>query len=131
MRTSFGLQKDINLWLRDRSPNWHLTVLIALQLQLNWGGKINLVTVANEEKDVQRNYKFLDRLSELTRLPAMTEFHVIVGTFTEALQKAPRADINIFGLAEDPPLKFMREVPDLCNSSCLFIRDSGKESAIA
>ncbi len=131
LRTSFGLQKDINLWLRDRSPNWHLTVLIALQLQLNWGGKINLVTVANEEKDVQRNYKFLDRLSELTRLPAMTEFHVIVGTFTEALQKAPRADINIFGLAEDPPLKFMREVPDLCNSSCLFIRDSGKESAIA
>lgn len=131
LRTSFGLQKDINLWLRDRSPNWHLTVLIALQLQLNWGGKINLVTVANEEKDVQRNYKFLDRLSELTRLPAMTEFHVIVGTFTEALQKAPRADINIFGLAEDPPLKFMRDVPDLCNSSCLFIRDSGKESAIA
>ena len=106
-------------------------VLKALQLQLNWGGKINLVTVADSKNDVDRNYKFLDKLSELTRLPAMTDFHVIVGTFSEALQKAPRADINIFGLADNPPLEFMREVPELCNSSCLFVRDSGKESAIA
>ncbi len=39
-RTAFGMQRDINLWLRDKSPNWHLGMLIALQLQMNWGGQV-------------------------------------------------------------------------------------------
>ncbi|MBD3291229.1 Na-K-Cl cotransporter, partial [candidate division KSB1 bacterium] len=43
-RMAFGMQKTVNLWLRDRSPNWHLAMLVTLQLQLNWEGKINLVT---------------------------------------------------------------------------------------
>ena len=33
-RVAFGMQKDINIWLRGKSPNWHLTVLIALIPQL-------------------------------------------------------------------------------------------------
>ena len=129
-RAAFGFQKTINLWLRDKSPNWHLAVLIALQLQLNWEGKINLVTVAPKNEDEKRLYRFLERLSDQTRLPSLTEFHVLVGSFDLALTTAPRADINIFGLGDVLNFSMMRETPDKTISSCLFIKDSGKESAV-
>ena len=129
-RIAFGLQKDINLWLRDKSPNWHLAVLITLQLQQNWGGKINLVTVADSKKDEARLYKFLNNISEQSRLPSLTEFVVLTGNFTETLKNAPRADINVFGLGEKINLNYLRETTDSVMSSCLFVRDSGEESAI-
>ncbi|MCW8850117.1 MAG: hypothetical protein OQJ81_09095, partial [Melioribacteraceae bacterium] len=130
-RIAFGLQKDINLWLRDKSPNWHLAILISLQLQLNWGGKINLVTVANDKKEEKRLYEFLNNISEQTRLPSLTEFKVIVGDFKSAVKEAPRADINIFGLGAVLDLGYVREVTELAMSSCLFVKDSGNENALA
>jgi len=129
-RMAFGMQKDINLWLRDKSPNWHLAILISLQLQLNWEGKINLVTVANDESEKLKLKEFLNRLSDQTRLPSLTEFHVVQGTFNEALQNAPRADINIFGLSEELNFEMMRKTSELSKASCLFVRDSGNESAL-
>jgi amino acid transporter len=130
-RVAFGMQKNVNLWLRDKSPNWHLAVLIALQLQLNWEGKINLVTATPDKKDNRKMYNFLEHLSDQARMPAMTEFHVLNGDFKETAQKAPAADINIFGLAKTLQLDFIREVPELTKSSCLFVKDSGHESALA
>lgn len=130
-RMAFGLQKNINLWLRDKSPNWHLAMLITLQIQLNWSGKINLITVAYDKTDVQRLRGFLERLSDRARLPSMTELHVLTGSFEDALKSAPSADINIMGITKDPPFKFMREATELTKSSCVFVNDSGKESALA
>jgi hypothetical protein len=54
-----------------------------------------------------------------------------VGTFKETLDKAPRADVNIFGLASEISFEFMRDVPQHIRTSCLFIADSGQESALA
>lgn len=130
-RVAFGMQNNVNLWLRDKSPNWHLAVLIALQLQLNWEGKINLVTAAPDVKNNRRMYNFLEHLSDQARMPSMTEFHVLNGEFKETTQKAPAADINIFGLAKTLQLDFIRAVPELTKSSCLFVKDSGHESALA
>jgi hypothetical protein len=39
--------------------------------------------------------------------------------------------MNIFGLADELPFAFMREAPELTNTSCLFVKDSGQESALA
>lgn len=130
-RMAFGMQKDVNLWLRDKSPNWHLAMLIALQLQMNWGGIINLVTVAERKKDVQHFKTFLEWISDQARLPASTEFHVLVCDFSTALEKSPKADINIFGLADQASIEFLRTTSDLINGSCLFVKDSGWESALA
>ena len=130
VRIAFGMQKDINIWLRDKSPNWHLAMLVTLQLQLNWGGKINLVTVAKDLKEKTHLQEFLERLSDQTRLPSLTEFHVEVGNFKEALVSAPRADINIFGIGKELPFSFMREASELTKSSCLYVKDSGHESAL-
>ncbi|MEE4310337.1 MAG: amino acid permease [candidate division KSB1 bacterium] len=130
-RVAFGMQKDVNLWLRDKSPNWHLAMLITLQLQLNWEGKINLITVSQDKKDERRLHRFLENLSDQARLPSLTEFHVLSGPFKEVLKEAPRGDIHIFGLAQNKiPFSFIREVPELTRSSCIFVRDSGKESAL-
>jgi amino acid transporter len=130
-RVAFGMQKDVSLWLRDKSPNWHLAMLITLQLQMNWGGKINLVTVADPDKPRRYYRDFLESLSDQARLPAMTEFHILRGGFEEAIKSAPRADVNIFGLADRLDFEQMRRLPDLTQSSCLFVRDSGHESALA
>ena len=130
---AFGIQQDVNLWLRDKSPNWNLAILIALQLQLNWDGKINLITAADEATSAQQSHDFLERLSDQARLPSRTHFHVLSGSFKEALQLAPRADINIFGLSligGELPLDFVRDVSDSVKSSCVFVIDSGQESAL-
>jgi len=130
-RMAFGMQKDINLWLRDKSPNWHLALLVTLQLQLNWGGHINLVTVAADKKEERHAHNFLQRLSDQARLPSMTDFHVLSGRFENALGLAPKADINIFGLVSDRiPFSLMRKMPDLTGASCMFVCDSGRENAV-
>jgi len=130
-RMAFGMQKDVNLWLRDKSPNWHLAVLIALQLQMNWEGKLNLITATTDPKDKRRLYRFLEHLSDQARLPSLSEFYVLLGELKQVMRHAPNADINLFGLADVLPFDFMREAPELTNSSCLFVRDSGWESALA
>ena len=129
-RTAFGLQKNVNLWLRDKSPNWHLAMLITLQLQLNWEGKINLVTVTENDSDEKKLYQFLDRLNDQARLPSMTEYHVIKGNFKDALKSAPRVDVNIFGMANKFDFDFMRNASEWTKSSCLFVQDSGRENAL-
>jgi solute carrier family 12 sodium/potassium/chloride transporter 2 len=132
-RMAFGMQQNINLWLRDKSPNWHLAMLIALQLQLNWDAKINLVTVSSQAgQDKERLYRFLEHLSDQARLSSMTDFHVLSGPFPLALETAPRADINIFGLSpsKEIPLKFIQKVSEAAKSSCVFVIDSGRESAL-
>ena len=129
-RMAFGMQKNINLWLRDKSPNWHLAVLLALQVHLNWSGQIHLITVAPLGEE-ERLYQFLEHLSDQARLPFMTEFHVLTGNFEEVLAEAPKVDINILGLGEECDLDLMRKISEKVNSSCLFVADSGHENAFS
>lgn len=129
-RMAFGMQRTINIWLRDKSPNWHLAMLITLQIQLNWEGRINLVTASSDKTDEKRLYHFLDRMSDQARLPSMTDFHVLIGDFESTVQCAPHADVNIFGLGEKIPFEFLRNATEWTKSSCLFVRDSGRESAL-
>ena len=129
-RVAFGMQKDVNLWLRDKSPNWNLAMLIALQLQLNWRGKLNLITATSNEKDIKRLYRFLERLGDQVRLPSLAEYHVLTGNFSDIIETAPRADINIFGLGDKLSFDFMRRATEGTKSSCIYIGDSGQESAL-
>ncbi|NJP05016.1 MAG: Na-K-Cl cotransporter [Chloroflexaceae bacterium] len=133
-RSAFGMHQHVNLWLRDKSPNWNLALLIGLHLHLNWGGKINLITATEDDspEEYARLYDVLQSISDQARMPSMTELHVLTGSFYETLLTAPRADINIFGLSPDEvPIAFIRQVPELAKSSCVFVKDSGYESALA
>ena len=124
------MQKDVNLWLRDESTNWHLAMLIALQLQLNWDGKLNLISVAQKAERLRKLQYFLERLGDQVRLPSMSEFHVMEGKFEDITKTAPKADINIFGLSDKLSFDYIRSISKNVKSSCLFIEDSGQESAL-
>ena len=40
--------------------------------------------------------------------------------------EAPQADLNLFGLVDDPDFDFVRRMVRETNSACLFVRDSGR-----
>ena len=138
-QTGLGQRQAVNIWIRDRTPDWSiemdignldLSILIAYKLRQNWGAKLRLIMVVEDEQQHQKAQNFVDQLLSLARLPD-TESVITGGTFGEFVQRAPQADINIFGMLSDPNLTFVRQMVDETETSCIFVRDSGLESALA
>ncbi|MEM1126955.1 MAG: amino acid permease [Bacteroidota bacterium] len=136
-----GLAKrqQINVWIHDRSPDWSismdignldLSLLIAFKLKRNWNGQIRLITVVRDERDHAPAQRFLERLTDLARLPD-TEPLAVVASFRDYVAEAPRADINLFGLPPGADFGFMQTLVHATRSSALFVRDSGQENALA
>ena len=129
-RANLGIKKDVNIWLRDESPNWHLAILIALQIHSNWQGQLNLITASPDPNDRDRLTQYLEHFRGEARLPIETQLHVYTGDFMDVLKQVPKADINIYGMAEQVSFDFFRSIAETVGSSCLFIADSGKENAL-
>jgi len=139
--TSMGREQVINVWMRERSPEWEigmrisnldLSLLLAYQIARNWGGSINLITIVAEEEERQNGQTFLEELIKLGRMPHGTQALVEVGTLNDYLPNAPQADLNIFGLqSHNVSLAFAEQMIESTNASCIFVRDSGNESAMA
>jgi solute carrier family 12 (sodium/potassium/chloride transporter), member 2 len=131
-KVGFGKKEKVNVWLRDGSPNQDLTILTALQLERNWGSSIRLLTIVERQEDQNKTQLKFRKIAELTRMPKETEISVLVGNFKEALAKAPPSDLNIFGFPKEIGWDTMvGEIADFTNTSCLFVKDSGEESAFA
>lgn len=137
---SLGREQQINVWIRDQSPQWEvglrlsnldLALLLAYQVARNWHGQINLITVIEEERERENGERFLESLADLGRMPKGTRQVVHVGAFKEYLPNAPHADLNIFGLPPQFSEAFMEQMLHDTNASCIFVRDSGHESALA
>ncbi|MDX1613253.1 MAG: amino acid permease [Candidatus Promineifilaceae bacterium] len=135
-----GREQHINVWVREQEPDWELSmrlsnldlsVLLAYQLSRNWHGDINLCMAVEDEQMARRAEIFLSELVTLARLPNRTRITVVQDTFWNALEKTPSADINFFGLPRQFKPDFLRRVFEQVDASCLFIRDSGNESALA
>jgi amino acid transporter len=134
-----GQQSWINVWVRDRSPEWRiswdvgnldLSMLAAYKLEQNWDAKMRLVMAVEDASELSNARKYLEQVREVARMPEI-EIHVAAEPFERSLQEAPHADINVFGLREDPDFEELRRMSDQTESSCLFVRDSGHESAFA
>lgn len=138
-----GQRRNVNLWVRPGRDGWaaehafesgnlNLILLMGFRLQRLWGGELNLATAIHDEADRPRAEAFLAELGELARLPPSVKRRVVVGSFDEALDKAPVADLSILGLQRDTPnLAWCAEVPLKARGSCLYVLDSGRESARA
>lgn len=124
----FGNKKTINLWLREKSPNFNLAILIAMQLKNNWNCKLNLIRVIYDKDKETQVKKELEELIDDARLPADTNTKVYVGNFNHYINKE-RADVTILGL----PPKYLEilEIYKNINGSVLFIGDSGLENVLA
>ncbi|MFP4228673.1 MAG: amino acid permease [Salinivenus sp.] len=134
-----GQREQINVWLRDRSPNWtvsmdignlDLPLLIAYKLSRNWDARMRLLTVVEDPSEREDARAFMERVTDVARMPG-ADVVVHNGTFEAAVSNAPQADLNIFGLAPTPDFDFMRAMVDETRATCLFVRDSGRESALA
>ena len=135
-----GRQHLINVWISHWGDDWEvdlqwsnsdLALLLAYQLMNNWSGKINLCLAINEEQNPESAKNFLRELVDLARLPKNSTVTVLQTSFSDALQQVPRADLAIFGLPNPARLTFCQEIVTAVDGSCLFVRDSGEESALA
>lgn len=126
----FGNEKVINLWLRSGSPNRNLTILTALQLERNWDGTIRLIRIVKDQSEVNRAKVGLRQIVHRGRLPIDAERLILVGEFNDQLKKCPQADLNIFGMPKAFNPDLMTQITKGCDTACLFIKDSGEESAL-
>jgi hypothetical protein len=110
--------------------NLDLPLLIAYKLVRNWDARMRLLTVVEDPDEREAAREFMERVTDLARMPA-TEVVVRQGTFEDVVPSAPQADLNLFGLTDDPDFDFMRSMVRTTRSSCLFVRDSGEENALA
>ncbi len=133
-----GREQLINVWVSNQGPKWELdlglsnldlALLVAYQLARNWDGRINLCMAVDDEQAQAEAY--LSRLIRLIRLPSTTNSEVIMRPFSEAIAAAPSADLNIFGLSHEPDLRFCQRLVAEIDTSVVFVRDSGEESAMA
>ncbi len=134
-----GKERDVTVWVRDQSPHWELglrlanldvPLLLGYQLNRNWHGDLRLRTVVSQEDNLQHANVFLHRLIRDARLPR-GQVSVVHGSFEEALLGAEDTDLNIFGLPNRVSAAQLRELSEKTRSSCLFVMDSGNESALA
>ncbi len=139
-KTLLGHEQVINVWIREQSPNWEvglrlsnldLALLLAYQLTRNWHGHVNLITVVREEEDRAQAEGFMKQLIDLGRMPRGTTAIVALGTVQEFIPQAPQADLNIFGLQDEVNVERLHLWSQRVNSTCIFVRDSGHESALA
>lgn len=137
--SALGQRRRVNVWIRDRSPDWRigwdignldLMLLIALKLQANWDAQLRLVMAVENPDDRDTAHAFLADLVSLARLHSA---EIVIGTtgFRALLRSAPANDVSILGLAESPRIQDLQDVVEVSGSSCLFVRDSGVESALA
>jgi hypothetical protein len=134
-----GQEQVVNVWVRDQSPNWKLDwdlgnidleLLTAFKLHKTWDARVRVVTAVPEEENVKDASEFLKQILELARL---THFEVIVvnSSFEDALQAAPQADVDLFGLSANISFEPLRDIVEKRKAACLFVADSGQESILA
>ncbi len=137
-----GRMHVINVWLHPQDAedrvetafsrsNLDLAILTSYRLAKAWDCELNLITAVPEPSAVENAAFYLAEICELARLPLRTGRHVLVGAFADCMRQAPQSDLDVFGIATEPDLEFMRRMIIVTRSSCLFMSDSGHESAFA
>ena len=133
-----GRSATVNVWIHEQSPDWDLSMdmgnidlsmLSAYKLSKNWNATMRVITVV-EESEVENAYAYLESLLDLARLKNVLP-HVEIGSFEEAMKSAPQADVDFFGLPDDPDLVKLRHFVHVTRSACVFVADSGKENIMA
>ena len=119
------------MWLRSGSPNRNLSILTAIQLEKNWNGNLKLLKIVENEEEILKAKIGLEAIARRGRLPLDCEKIVLRGTFPDGLKNGPTADINIFGISDEISVREMHTITLKVETTCLFIRDSGQESALA
>ena len=141
-RPEGGLEpvRRIDVWISDRSPEWSLTlhvanldlpVLIGLLLSRSFRARLRLRTVVRDPAQAAAGEGFLRDLIDRARLPDGTEVLVESGDFMAALGEDGEVDLHILGIPPMVNSQRLRDIRDAAGCGCLWLLDSGRESALA
>lgn len=139
-KAHLGHERRVNVWIRDQSPNWELglrlanidlTLLLAYQIHRSWKGQLRMLSIVSDEETVEDADFHLKKIYRDARIPGKDLSWVRAGRFNEMIGEAPRADINIFGLSYRVEMEQMEKLVEQTRGACLFVLDSGYESAFA
>jgi solute carrier family 12 (sodium/potassium/chloride transporter), member 2 len=109
----------------------HLALLMALRLQRAWGARLRVYALAPDEAGLPAARAWLHDLADRARLPAQVALLAELGGVEEALPRAPQSDLDILGMPVEPDPGLVRRTVELSRSACLYLGDSGQESALA
>ncbi|MFO7894375.1 MAG: amino acid permease [Longimicrobiales bacterium] len=138
-RAGLGQRRTVNVWIRDRSPDWDLSmdmgnldlpILAGYKLLRSWNARMRLITVLEDETNIEAARQFLEAVIDVARIPR-TRIMAVAAPFEEYLPQAPQADVSIFGLGSTIDFAFQRRMVEETRSTCVFARDSGRESVLA
>ena len=141
-KAGLGQRNIVNVWVRAHPQSWdphkafeagslNLILLMAYRLMRTWNAEVNLFTVVPTADQEEPARRFLDELCDLTRFPNEARREVRVGAFEQVLSTVPVADVNVMGIQPEPNFAFTKRMVHASRSTCLFVLDSGRESALA
>ncbi|MFP4116270.1 MAG: amino acid permease [Candidatus Aenigmatarchaeota archaeon] len=133
-----GTEEEVHVWISPRVLEdglferryYDLSLLIAYSIKKNWGGKIHIWMVVDDEDGVPEATEYLEKLVYEARLPRSTESNVLIGEFQERLEEAPSGDIHIIPF-EASDVKSIPEIDSIGEKTYLFVHDSTQESVLA
>jgi amino acid transporter len=134
-----GRRQSVNVWIRDQSPAWEISMrlgnmdmslLVGHLLSRAWEADLHVISVVEDPDKTAAARRFLESVTDLARLPE-ARVRVRQGELRDQIPHVPTADLDIFGLADEPDFGFARDVTRMTRSSCLFVRDSGEENVLA
>jgi hypothetical protein len=99
-------------------------------LMKNWKIKFRLICIVNDPSYIEIARHYLNDLLILARMPKGYNIIVEHSQFDNYMEKAPHADLNIFGLAKKIDKNMMEQLVERTDSTCMFVRDSGTESVL-
>lgn len=88
------------------------------------------MSVVPDEGILTRARSQLEELRGLCRVPDEAVTSIVVGAFADAVAQAPLSDLGIMGFFPQRELASMANLVQMTRSTCLFVRDSGEESAL-
>jgi len=122
-------QRSVDETLGSHSLN--LALLTALRLQRAWKAEMRVYAVCADGVELPLATEWLATLADRARLPAEVQLSTVVGELEDCLVQAPQSDLDLFSLPHEPDVAWVRRSVQLTRSACLFLGDSGKESALA
>jgi amino acid transporter len=141
-KRGLGERRDIRLWVRRGRTGWdpasafdsgnlNLILLMGFRLWRVWRGSLTLVTIAESPEEVADASVFLDGLCDLARLPERVGRRVRVGGLGAVVDGEDPVDLSVFGLQRTTPdLDWAAQMVERTRGACLFVLDSGRESAV-
>lgn len=142
-KAGMGQRRSINVWVPPPPPgspaeaafeaddSLDLSLLMGYRLMRKWGGELSLTTVVSDASAVATAEHFLGQLCDLARYPTRVRRRVMIGELQDALGRCEISDVNILGLPSHTGFERLMETVHTARSTCLFVYNSGRESALA